>query len=245
MGTKNHPGEIDCYAKAHPDEPLFVLLARDSLAPSLVRQWADHHTVYGILSSKAAEALRVADAMEAWARSPKTPAPHSVKLLTLTDNEYRMLRATGRDFVPLELHPLALPATPVNAWAIQAIEDLRRRGMSDVPPNKIDLAGKDADLMGFGGVLTPIVDPLHGIEVGEESPADKLFREAPAILEKMIADAPTLHDKFMLAAVTGLSASVKWAKFDTMPEHYASELATIAGFIAAEAMKARAKVTKL
>ena len=40
MGTKNNPGEFDCYDKAAPDEPMFVLLARDPLAPILVDLWA-------------------------------------------------------------------------------------------------------------------------------------------------------------------------------------------------------------
>lgn len=40
MGTKNNPGKFDCYANAKPDEPLFVLLARDPLAPFLVSMWA-------------------------------------------------------------------------------------------------------------------------------------------------------------------------------------------------------------
>ena len=40
MGTKNNPGKFDCYAKAEPNEPLFVLLARDEMAPVLVRAWA-------------------------------------------------------------------------------------------------------------------------------------------------------------------------------------------------------------
>jgi hypothetical protein len=31
MGTKSNPGPFDCYAKAEPDEPMFVLLARDPL----------------------------------------------------------------------------------------------------------------------------------------------------------------------------------------------------------------------
>lgn len=31
MGTKNNPGAFDCYANAEPDEPMFVLLARDLL----------------------------------------------------------------------------------------------------------------------------------------------------------------------------------------------------------------------
>lgn len=40
MGTKNNPGNYDCYANADPDEPMFILLGRDALAPSLVDIWA-------------------------------------------------------------------------------------------------------------------------------------------------------------------------------------------------------------
>lgn len=40
MGTKQNPGNYDCYAKALPDEPLFILLARDEWAPVLVEDWA-------------------------------------------------------------------------------------------------------------------------------------------------------------------------------------------------------------
>lgn len=40
MGTKNNPGEFDCYENAEPNEPMFVLLARDPLAPLLVELWA-------------------------------------------------------------------------------------------------------------------------------------------------------------------------------------------------------------
>lgn len=40
MGTKNNPGQFDCYENADPDEPMFVLLARDPIAPMLVDAWA-------------------------------------------------------------------------------------------------------------------------------------------------------------------------------------------------------------
>lgn len=40
MGTKNNPGEFDCYDNAKPDEPMFILLGRDALAPYLVEIWA-------------------------------------------------------------------------------------------------------------------------------------------------------------------------------------------------------------
>ena len=40
MGTKNNPGNYDCYAKALPDEPLFTLLGRDPDFHRLVNEWA-------------------------------------------------------------------------------------------------------------------------------------------------------------------------------------------------------------
>lgn len=41
MGTKENPGEFDCYANALSDEPMFILLGRDPSAPDLVNEWAD------------------------------------------------------------------------------------------------------------------------------------------------------------------------------------------------------------
>jgi hypothetical protein len=84
VGTKNDPGKYDCYEKAEPDEPMFVLLARDPLAPQLVRHWAllhrvernyDDDTPDNALheklkrarpNEKEQEALDVANSMEAW-----------------------------------------------------------------------------------------------------------------------------------------------------------------------------------
>lgn len=40
MATKNNPGAFDCFANAKPDEPIFILLARDELAPWVVAIWA-------------------------------------------------------------------------------------------------------------------------------------------------------------------------------------------------------------
>lgn len=63
MGTKQNPGDYDCYAKAEFDEPMFVLLARDPRAPGLVEAWADGEPEGG---AKEAEALNVAEAMRQW-----------------------------------------------------------------------------------------------------------------------------------------------------------------------------------
>lgn len=78
MASKAHPGEFDCYSNAKPDEPMFVLLARDPSAPTIVRIWTRLYEArkravqWGGLSNeqglKVGEALRCADAMEAWAK---------------------------------------------------------------------------------------------------------------------------------------------------------------------------------
>jgi hypothetical protein len=39
MGTKANPGEFNCYANAEPDEPMFILLARDPVAPDAILHW--------------------------------------------------------------------------------------------------------------------------------------------------------------------------------------------------------------
>lgn len=73
MGTKNNPGSFDCYANAHPDEPMFVLLGRDRHAPSLVRLWAFMREKAGEDPAKVAEASACADAMEKWRAEVPTP----------------------------------------------------------------------------------------------------------------------------------------------------------------------------
>lgn len=66
MGTKNDPGEFDCYEAAEDDEPMFVLLARDISAPGLVDQWADRRQLTGEEPEKVAEARECAQAMRRW-----------------------------------------------------------------------------------------------------------------------------------------------------------------------------------
>jgi hypothetical protein len=41
MGSKNEPGSFDCYHNARPDEPMFILLARDPSASAIVKWWSD------------------------------------------------------------------------------------------------------------------------------------------------------------------------------------------------------------
>jgi hypothetical protein len=66
MGTKNQPAPNDCYAKAEPDEPYFVLLARDAGAPNLVEIWAADRAAKGEDPAVVEEARENAVAMREW-----------------------------------------------------------------------------------------------------------------------------------------------------------------------------------
>lgn len=75
MGTKENPGKFDCYDNALPDEPMFVLLARDPDAPFHVAEWAyrrEHAINIGRRPesdrSMVAEALECAENMRRWRR---------------------------------------------------------------------------------------------------------------------------------------------------------------------------------
>ena len=79
MGTKRNPGRHDYYDAARPDEPMFVLLARDPSAPLLVRQWAEMRPTARPdkrgdprEAAKIAEALALAEQMERWRDENRT-----------------------------------------------------------------------------------------------------------------------------------------------------------------------------
>ncbi|MDB4942987.1 MAG: hypothetical protein JWP97_2521 [Labilithrix sp.] len=78
MGTKNRPGTYDCYANAHPDEPMFVLLGRDPMAADLVDEWARLRELRDGPSAKVQEARTCARAMRAWATESESARPAPV-----------------------------------------------------------------------------------------------------------------------------------------------------------------------
>lgn len=71
--TKNNPGPNCCYAKAEPDEPMFVLLGRDPQAPGLVWLWACLRELHGESPVKLADARRCCAEMVAWAAAHGRP----------------------------------------------------------------------------------------------------------------------------------------------------------------------------
>lgn len=100
MGTKNNPGKFDCYANAKPDEPMFVLLARDQMAAFLTSIWSkvragDVEAASVVFTkmlhevgprymmkpdmAKSGEAIECAMAMFDW-REKNRPSPHGPSL---------------------------------------------------------------------------------------------------------------------------------------------------------------------
>lgn len=67
MAIKAIERKNGCFAKAFEDEVLFVLRAKDLLAPGIVREWAKRAEQSGAHEpEKITEARRCADAMEQW-----------------------------------------------------------------------------------------------------------------------------------------------------------------------------------
>lgn len=68
MGTKLKPGLYDCLAKAEPDEPVFVLRAKDPTAAALVWMWAAVAEIQGVHEpEKVREARQLMVDMTEWA----------------------------------------------------------------------------------------------------------------------------------------------------------------------------------
>jgi hypothetical protein len=95
--TKNKPGVYDCFSKAEPDEPMFVLLARDPLAPLLVLFWAELRAIVGEDPEMIAEARACADAMAEWlVKNRQDKLARFAKALRGPGHERRMGNAAGR-----------------------------------------------------------------------------------------------------------------------------------------------------
>jgi hypothetical protein len=66
VGSKSRPSKYDCFSKAEPDEPMFVLLGRDPCAPILIDTWCELRKRMGEDFEKLDEARACAEACEQW-----------------------------------------------------------------------------------------------------------------------------------------------------------------------------------
>jgi len=80
MGSKLNPGKYDCIDSAAPDEPMFVLLGRDTTASVVVALWVKLRGQLGVTSpDKLEEARDCASALERWARDHDRYDPHTTE----------------------------------------------------------------------------------------------------------------------------------------------------------------------
>jgi len=66
MGTKQNAGQFDCMEKIAPDEPFFVLRAKDPIGVHVVRYWVEHAHAAGHEAENIMEASICADDMDTW-----------------------------------------------------------------------------------------------------------------------------------------------------------------------------------
>ena len=63
MSTKEQPGPFDAFAKLAPDEPYFVLRAKDISAPATIEAWVRFRRGSPSKAAKADEAARLTEAL--------------------------------------------------------------------------------------------------------------------------------------------------------------------------------------
>lgn len=68
MATKEVELETGCLSKVDGDEPVFVLRAKDTMAPTVVRIWAMFADIAGVFPAKTDEARELAHQMDVWQR---------------------------------------------------------------------------------------------------------------------------------------------------------------------------------
>lgn len=89
MGTKNNPGQYDCYEKADADEPMFVLLGRDRCAAAATRAWILYRAMAGETdAAMLKEAFDCSIAMDSYRQAREKGESMSLK----SDDELDRLR---------------------------------------------------------------------------------------------------------------------------------------------------------
>ena len=91
MGTKEKPGEFDCYHLAEPDEPHFTVLARDVCAPATIETWAYMRCEIGKNQPndrQILETYKCANAMHEWRQKNRPNAKTDMEWRQDEDNPY-------------------------------------------------------------------------------------------------------------------------------------------------------------
>lgn len=96
MGTLSNPGLYNCLSRAEPDEPLFHILGRDRMGPSLVDIWALARRAEGEDAAVVNDAFDVASSMRNWLYLSKK---RETKVLELIPLEILRAEVTRREII--------------------------------------------------------------------------------------------------------------------------------------------------
>ena len=94
MGTKNKPGTFDCLTHAEPDEPYFLLLARDPVAPVLVRLWVELRRAIDKKEEDAAQRAEALDCRNSMLEWMEKNRPHKLDQIRTVENGLRAFHMT-------------------------------------------------------------------------------------------------------------------------------------------------------
>jgi hypothetical protein len=168
MATKHTDG---CFRHAEDDEPLFTLLARDPLAPGLVRSWAALGAQTGQDAAKVEDALQVAEKMDRWREERR---PHKASFFgpggSLTgwvrDGEERIASLSTALAESREREArLAEAIQPVAAWAEKVLRVREDAGDPWMAADHLIYACNDTPLT--AGHLRTLLAALAGSREGE------------------------------------------------------------------------------
>jgi hypothetical protein len=115
MGTKANPGRWDCYANAHPDEPMFVLLGRDKFGASLVALWTLAREADGESADKVAETRDCEAAMKQWVYALRKKSENVLDFVPF-DVLAQALRKRGARVMPAPTEHPSQVLDPSSKW---------------------------------------------------------------------------------------------------------------------------------
>lgn len=172
MGSKLQPGDFDCYGAALPDEPMFVLLARDRSAPAMLRSWSDtrrkqvlaKHDAGDITADemegdlrKCSEADACADGMTVWRKRNegmwRAGAEHRHRIAEASADELLLIETAvisaigGACAIPSQFHSGAMTiAAHHHRLLLSPLFSGRRHHVTLATQGRFDMLDKDQAL---------------------------------------------------------------------------------------------------
>lgn len=207
MGSKLKPGDFDCYGAALPDEPMFVLLARDRSAPTMLRSWSDGRRKdvlaahdRGAISAdemeadlrKCSEADACADDMTVWRKRNegrwREGAEHRHRIADATREDLEVIEAAvikaigNACAIPSQYHTGAMTVGAHNSrlWSSPLFNG-RRHAVTLCTQGRFDMLDKDQALVAAAYAVQGMY--VGDVEIIDHTP-DRLVLDLVVIVDE-------------------------------------------------------------